>query len=315
MKTFLVAKNNASSKLAADITSDALSLMVLTGTGVRYPSEFPYHITIGDEIIEVTARSTDTLTVTRAQEGTSAATHKKGAPVRLNITAQVISEMQDAINDIDNEVEVLLLAPPTHGDSHEHEGTDEISVAGLSGELADAQTPKAHKTSHQSVGSDAIKIDDLAAPDDNTDLNASTEKHGLCPKAPNDTSKFLRGDMTWNAPISIGAMLTFDGSTKVVTSDTTTWTDLDLSAYVGANRAIVCLRIDKIGGATYTWAFRRNGDTDEHYDTATYAMNVPRLAASDSCYVIVHTDANGVIEIKNESSSGDSDIYLEWYLK
>lgn len=43
--------------------------------------------------------------------------------------------------------------------------------------------PTAHKTSHQSGGSDAIKLDDLAAPDDNTDLNASTTAHGLAPKA------------------------------------------------------------------------------------------------------------------------------------
>jgi hypothetical protein len=41
------------------------------------------------------------------------------------------------------------------------------------------------------------KLDDLAAPDDNTDLNVSTTKHGLCPKAPNVLTQFLRGDGTW----------------------------------------------------------------------------------------------------------------------
>ena len=34
--------------------------------------------------------------------------------------------------------------PSAHKASHENSGSDEISVAGLSGELADAQTPKAH---------------------------------------------------------------------------------------------------------------------------------------------------------------------------
>jgi hypothetical protein len=44
---------------------------------------------------------------------------------------------------------------------------------------------------------DDKKLDDLATPDDNTDLDVSTSRHGLVPKAPNDTKKFLRGDGTW----------------------------------------------------------------------------------------------------------------------
>jgi len=43
------------------------------------------------------------------------------------------------------------------------------------------RTP-AHHTTHESGGSDAIKLDDLAATDDNTDLDASATKHGLMPK-------------------------------------------------------------------------------------------------------------------------------------
>jgi len=45
-----------------------------------------------------------------------------------------------------------------------------------------------------------FKIDDLAAGDDNTDLDASTARHGLCPKFPNDNTKFLRGDGLFAAP-------------------------------------------------------------------------------------------------------------------
>ena len=40
------------------------------------------------------------------------------------------------------------------------------------------------------------KLDDLAAPDDNTDLNASTSKHGLMQKYPN-TAQALKGDGSW----------------------------------------------------------------------------------------------------------------------
>ena len=45
-----------------------------------------------------------------------------------------------------------------------------------------------------------IKLDDLAAPDDNTDLDVSTSAHGLCPKAPNDSSVFLDGTGAWSTP-------------------------------------------------------------------------------------------------------------------
>lgn len=57
-----------------------------------------------------------------------------------------------------------------------------------------------HSTRHESGGGDAIKLDDLAATDDNTDLNASTSAHGLLKKLDNDTSHFLRGDGAWAAP-------------------------------------------------------------------------------------------------------------------
>jgi hypothetical protein len=98
--------------------------------------------------------------------------------------------------------------PLAHKTSHQDSGTDEISVAGLSGLLADGQTPLAHKTSHESGGSDAIKLDDLAAPDDNTDLNASTSTHGLLQKLPGGTTTFLRADGTFATPPGTGSGIT-----------------------------------------------------------------------------------------------------------
>ena len=60
-----------------------------------------------------------------------------------------------------------------------------------------------HHSAHENGGADAIKLDDLAAPDDTTDLDVSASKHGLCPKAPNNTTKFLRGDASWAIPPGI----------------------------------------------------------------------------------------------------------------
>lgn len=66
--------------------------------------------------------------------------------------------------------------------------------------LSDARTPTTHATSHQSGGGDAVKLDDLSAPDDNTDLDASTSKHGLLLKLGGGSTNFLRADGTWAAP-------------------------------------------------------------------------------------------------------------------
>jgi len=57
-----------------------------------------------------------------------------------------------------------------------------------------------HATTHGPGGSDPLKLDDAAAPDDNTDLNSSTSKHGLCPKLGGGTTNFLRADGSWAEP-------------------------------------------------------------------------------------------------------------------
>jgi len=78
----------------------------------------------------------------------------------------------------------------------------------------------------------AIKLDDLLAPDDNTDLNATTSVHGLLPKLGGGTTNFLRADGTWSAPAGGGdvtgpaasvdnAIVRFDGTTGKVMQDYT----------------------------------------------------------------------------------------------
>ncbi len=61
-----------------------------------------------------------------------------------------------------------------------------------------------HASTHASGQSDAVKLDDLAAPDDNTDLDASTTKHGLLKKLDNDNSHFLNGQGGWTVPAGTG---------------------------------------------------------------------------------------------------------------
>jgi hypothetical protein len=59
----------------------------------------------------------------------------------------------------------------------------------------------------QSGGAQAIKLDDLATPDDNTDLNASTSRHGLLPKLDGSSAKFLDGSGAFSTPAGGSGLL------------------------------------------------------------------------------------------------------------
>jgi len=95
MTTWLNVKNNAESALASAITAAATSLTLVSGEGSKFPAT-NFNITIDDEILLCSSRAGDVLTVTRAQEGTTAAVHAAGAIVSLNVTAAVITQLQGA---------------------------------------------------------------------------------------------------------------------------------------------------------------------------------------------------------------------------
>jgi len=66
--------------------------------------------------------------------------------------------------------------------------------------LPDQHHNEDHQARHNSGGADALKLDDLATPDDNTDLNATTSAHGLLKKLDNDATHFLDGQGNWSTP-------------------------------------------------------------------------------------------------------------------
>jgi len=72
--------------------------------------------------------------------------------------------------------------------------------AQLSNVLSGQHHAQLHGSSHHSGGGDAVKLDDLASPDDNVDLNASITKHGLLKKLGGGTVNFLRADGAWATP-------------------------------------------------------------------------------------------------------------------
>ena len=100
--------NNAYSTLAVALVNDGTTLQVQPGTGDRFPvvaaPDFTY-LTLEDaagnrEIIKVTARTDDVMTIVRGQEGTLAIPFPANSRLELRVTAENI--------DINNQ-DVLLL--------------------------------------------------------------------------------------------------------------------------------------------------------------------------------------------------------------
>jgi hypothetical protein len=60
------------------------------------------------------------------------------------------------------DINSLLALINSHASRHENGGSDEIDVTGLSGVLADAQTPSAHASTHEAGGSDEIDAGNLS---------------------------------------------------------------------------------------------------------------------------------------------------------
>lgn len=93
-------KNNAYSTLAAGISAIATSITVAVGHGARFPTVSGgnfFYATLVDaanviEIVKVVGRSGDVLTVTRGQDGTTAAAYLLGDRIELRPTAALFDD-------------------------------------------------------------------------------------------------------------------------------------------------------------------------------------------------------------------------------
>ena len=95
--------NNAMTTIAAAITSTATAITLAAGTGALFPAigtgqVFYAQLVQGTvtEIVEVTARTSDTLTVVRGQDGTSAAAFSQGSAFNLIVSAAVLNSYAPA---------------------------------------------------------------------------------------------------------------------------------------------------------------------------------------------------------------------------
>lgn len=92
--------NNASGTLATAVTASDVGVVLTAGDGAKFPvlgsDDYFYATVVGSggtsEIVRVTARVGDTMTVVRAQEGTSSASFAAGSLFELRVTAASVMD-------------------------------------------------------------------------------------------------------------------------------------------------------------------------------------------------------------------------------
>jgi len=133
----------------------------------------------------------------------------------------------------------------------------------------------------------------FAAPAEAGDALIKGTRHLIAEMPTLTTGKVWKGVGGVPAEVDVGATLTvaetevFDGNSPDA------WTDLDLSAVVGANPALVLL---KIYADNRTFAVRKNGDTDEFYVAAPDGASAGVQGGTIHMALLVATDAAGIIE-------------------
>lgn len=100
--SFLKVLNRAFSTLDGAINNSVTTVNVAAGEGANFPATFDYHLKVGEEILKVTGRSTDALTVVRGAESTTPASHSDGDTIAMVITAQHLSDLNTAVNTQEN---------------------------------------------------------------------------------------------------------------------------------------------------------------------------------------------------------------------
>lgn len=87
--------------LTGAVVSGTTTFTVAAATG--FPSSTPYSMvvdpdTVNEEVVEVTARSGTTLTVTRGVDGTTAVSHSSGAVIRHGVSGRDFDEPNAFVN-------------------------------------------------------------------------------------------------------------------------------------------------------------------------------------------------------------------------
>lgn len=273
--------NSASTTLASGVTNTDTSFPLVSDT--NFQSKSGAGLVIIDEgqpteeLAYATGVSGGALTIplaNRGLEGGSAQAHSAGATVRGVFSAGLYDDLVDSISNVlvasSGVADTTKIVTPT--------GTQALTNKDLT----------------DSSNTFSIIESDLSL-SDNTTANVSTSKHGLVPKAPNDTAQFLRGDGSW-ASVS--------GSSDGWTASSDTWTYASASTFT-------------ISGVDRTAIFTKGTKLKFTQTTAKYATVVSSSFSTDTTVTIAvnsdYTIANAAITSPNYSYQENPAGFPDWF--
>lgn len=142
-------------------------------------------------------------------------------------------------------------------------------------------------------------------------LDLSTNVTGVLPAANGGT-----GDTSLD---TTEYAMTYSGASVGPLSTTTSWADLDLSATVGANRALVVLEIYDTSTATNIMFRTKGSSLSGGYNGTTHAAwgasGTALGTGGTGGYVVIVTDASGVVEHKANVAANSINLNVVSYQK
>jgi hypothetical protein len=153
--------NNASATLATSINTAVTSIQVTAGQGGQFPSlgsgEY-FFATLVDssnniEIVKVTGRASDILTVVRAQDSTTAKSYLAGDKIELRTTAASLNAILQDAKDYSDASAGSLINAHVNDSSDAHDAsaisftaTGDISATDVQAAIAELDSEKTAKT-------------------------------------------------------------------------------------------------------------------------------------------------------------------------
>jgi len=149
------------------------------------------------------------------------------------------------------------------------------------------------------VDSTGILLDNLGAPEDNTDLNATTGAHGLLLKMTGTATDYLSATGGWTTPAATGAATTF-----LELTDTPSDYLLDASKLLRVNSASGAVEFISSTGVQLDNLGPTDDNTDLDATTGTHGL-VPKFTAVDTDYLSATGGYTAPAGVGNVISSGD----------
>jgi len=111
----------------------------------------------------------------------------------------------------------------------------------------------------------------------------------------------------------VGAKAGFPGTKVFDAIGVVAWTNLDLSAVVGANPALVFLKVINKSGGNANFQFRPEGDTDTWLTLA--ASGAATVQNNGVVGIVMTTNAAGILEWLVSVAAGTIEVYVLGWIR